>query len=374
MKRQVNRKSVVIASLLKPVDDVRNFERFALSLNKDFEIFIIGAPTMAALPRIAGIHFLAYPFFPRRLGQRLKACFTFMKKLWQIKPDAIIVQSPDLLLFAICYKFFYSASLIYDVCENYRLNILHQGYYRGVKKYLLAFGVQVVELISSPFVRRYWLAEQSYADELSFARKKFDFVFNKFIPLKPIQPRQRILSVEKMHLIYTGTVSRSYGAHLAIELTKKLHQFMPTVSLLVIGSCTDENYLQELEKMLDNCHFITWCVFKQPVNHQRIISAMAVADVAIMPYLPNRSTQRCIPTKIYECLALQLPMLLPYNPLWEGLTQPYKAALHIDFEGTSPEELLQKILTTKFYTLAPPEEVWKFSRTQFRQMAQKWLT
>jgi glycosyltransferase involved in cell wall biosynthesis len=371
---------VLVASLLKPVDDVRSFERFALSLAADFEVFMVGAPSLSPLPEIPNIHFFPYDFFPRRFVQRWQASLTFHRQLWQIKPDILIVQSPDLLLFAAVYSLLRNCRLIYDVRENYCLNILYQGYYQGFTKYVLAVAVRMVEIIGSFRINRYWLAEQSYADELPFVKYNYDFVPNKYAPLHSLSNDDRLkpdrftrkdnkpLSERGLRLIYTGTVSRAYGTHLAIELAKKMHRVNATVALLVIGSCSDENYRQELEKMVADCPFIDWQVSPQPINHQLIIDALPHADLAIMSYLPNRSTERCMPTKLYEYMAFRLPFLMPANPLWESVVQPYNAALIVDFQHIDAEELLQRIYQTQFYSPEPPDDVWQFNRQQFRDL------
>ncbi len=359
---------VLIASLLKPVDDVRGFERFALSLAPDFEVFMVGAPSLSSLPKIPNIHFLPYDFFPRRLKQRFIACIRFFKQLRQIQPDTLIIQSPDLLLFAAAYAIFRPCRLIYDIRENYMLNMLYQGYYCGISKHILAGAVRTAELIGSLRVNRYWLAEASYAEELPFVKDKFDLIPNKFAPLQAIKIGKPLSDSSKMRLIYTGTVSRAYGTHLAIDLAKKLHQIAPQTSLLVIGSCTDADYLQELEQLIADCSFILWQVSTQPVNHQLIINALPDADLALMPYLPNRSTERCVPTKIYEYMAFRLPFLMPANPLWESVAHPYNAALVVDFQQVDAEILLQRIQQTSFYSPEPPDDVWQFNREQFKAL------
>lgn len=376
-------RKVVIASLLKPVDDVRGFERFALSLVPDFEVFMVGAPSLSPLPKIPDICFLPYDFFPRRFMQRLRASLVFYRQLRQINPDVLIVQSPDLLPFAVFYSLFRNCRLIYDVRENYRLNILHQGYYRGAAKYVLAAAVRIVEIIGSLRINRYWLAEQSYAAELPFVRHNYDFVPNKFAPLhlpssklqpdgfsKPVRfiKGNKLLPEGRLRLIYTGTVSRAYGTHLAIELAKKMHRVNHKISLLVIGSCSDATYRQKLEKMIADCPFIDWQVSAQPLNHQLIIDALPHADLAVMSYLPNRSTERCMPTKIYEYMAFRLPFLMPANPLWESIVHPYNAALVVDFRRVDAENLLQRIQQTSFYSPEPPDDVWQFNREQFRAL------
>ena len=57
------------------------------------------------------------------------------------------------------------------------------------------------------------------------------------------------------------------------------------------------------------------------VPHTAILEAASQADFGLVAHQPNPSNENCIPTKIYEYLGIQLPMLLQNHPLL-GICNP----------------------------------------------------
>lgn len=377
---------ILIASLLKPTDDVRSFERFALSLVPDFQVFIFGSPSNFLTNFSTQITFVPLPFFPRTFFQRLKGIYFFVQKLLDAKPDMLIIQSPELLIIGIFYKFFrhfggqktckgFSFKLIYDIQENYFNNIFYQNYYTNWRKYFLAFGVRAVERLCSLFVDCFFLAEKSYAKELGFVEKNFFLVENKYAPvnygeISPcVCPHTQEKKRKKLYFIYTGTVSEVYGTHRIIELIKKLYAENKEISLVLIGSCSDHKYWDKLYKMVIGCSYIDWKISHEPLSHSLIMEEIGKANFGILGYLPNRSTENCVPSKIYEYMAYRLPILMPANPFWESITEPHKASFRVDFEDFSPKKWLNEIQNFPFYEgLLIPETAWKFDRGEFKKM------
>ncbi len=360
---------ILIASLLKSVDDVRSFERFALSLVPDFQVFIIGSPSNFLPNLFEKITFIPLPFFPRTFFQRIQGVYFFAQKLFDLKPDILIIQSPDLLVVSVFYKLFFGKKLIYDIQENYFNNIFYQNYYTNWKKYLLAFGVRLLERLCSLFVDGFFLAEKSYEKELCFVEKKFFLVENKYALVKYGEHFCSPKSKEKLHFIYTGTVSAVYGTHRTIEFIKKLYAENQELRLTLIGCCLDQNYWDKLNKMVEGCSYIDWKISQEPVNHGLIMEEIQKANFGILGYLPNRSTENCVPSKIYEYMAYRLPILMPSNPFWESITAPYKASFRIDFEDFNPPKYLDEIQNFLFYETEPiPETVWKFDREGFKKI------
>ena len=360
---------ILIASLLKPIDDVRSFERFALSLVPDFQVFIFGSPSNFPPNFSAQITFVPLLFFPRTFFQRLKGIYFFVQKLFDLKPDMLIIQSPDLLIVSVFYKLFFGKKLIYDIQENYFNNILYQNYYTNWKKYFLAFGVRAVERLCSLLVDCFFLAEKSYEKDLGFVGKNFFLVENKYAPVKYGEHSCSPKNKQKLHFIYTGTVSEVYGTHRTIEFIKKLYAENQEVRLVLIGCCLDQTYWNKLDKMVAGCPYIDWKIRQEPVSHGLIMEEIGKASFGILGYLPNRSTENCVPSKIYEYMAYGLPILMPANPFWESITEPYKASFRVDFEDFSSKKWLIEIQNFPFYKGEQiPEMAWKFDREGFRKI------
>ncbi len=355
--RYLMKKKIAIASVLNPVDDVRMYEKFAQSIINGFppayEIHILGAPQTINHKSTANhqqasppIFFYPIASFNRLSKKRWTYYHTFLKTIFEIQPNLLIINSPELLLPALWVKMKLKIPIIYDVKENYFRNILYQNTYQAHWRIPLAWAVRSLEYLSRCWIDFYLLAERHYEKEFSFSKGKSQVIENKYkrmdLETENRHDESKLLTQTKKtqlrNFLYTGTISHTYGTVRAIHFIKKIRHYLPESQLLIKGFCSDPDYCKLLEKEAEHCDFIHLEVSQNPVNHQEIIHSLANADIALLPYLPNKSTENCIPAKMYEYIAHQLPMVVQANSLWESVCAPCKAALFIDFEAIISEE------------------------------------
>ncbi|HEY5825655.1 MAG TPA: glycosyltransferase, partial [Cyclobacteriaceae bacterium] len=95
MKNQQH-KRIVLASILKPVNDTRMFEKLAVSLADSgaFEVTIIGYPSIQKVVH-PNIHFIAHKIFKRISIGRLFAPVKVLKETLQVKPEVIIINTHE---------------------------------------------------------------------------------------------------------------------------------------------------------------------------------------------------------------------------------------------------------------------------------------
>ncbi len=354
---------IVFASILKPVTDTRMYAKMAktLVLDSAAEVHIVGHAINEATSQDNNIIFHPIFNFPRLSFARVFAWVSFLKLIYALKPQTIVVCTHELLLPAIAYKLFHKVQLIYDVRENYYLNILYTHSFPLLLQFPLALWVRFKELICSPFVNHFILAEACYQEECASFLSKHDFTLlpNQFVG--PARINTAVQLNTGFHMVYSGTIAKSYGIWETINLAIALHQIDPTVRLTIIGYSASPDLLTDLESMIQNKPFITLMGGKKLVSHNLIMQTLLSADVAILSYQDNKSTRNRIPTKLYECLALGIPMILPsYANTWIALTKPYQAALYMDFSEYDAAEVYQSLLHQTFYTFNPPPESYQW--------------
>jgi glycosyltransferase involved in cell wall biosynthesis len=353
MKKQ----RIVLASVLKPVDDTRMFEKIGKSLseNSHFEIFIIGYASKQP-PVDPKITFLPHPNFVRLSLTRALMPLIILKKIYKVKPEAIIVNTHELLIVANLYRIFFGAKIIYDVQENYWRNILWTDTFPSLFKYPIACWVRMKEIVLSRFIRLFLLAEKGFEKEMKFFQNKFIILENKSTLPKGFE---RTKSNGVIKLLFSGTISESTGVFEAINLTNMLHQQDPSVSLHIVGYCSITHTLNEVKKAIKDKPFILLTGGDQLVPHHEILGQISSSDFGIIYYPASPHIENKIPTKLYEYLSAQLPMLIQNYPPWAALCQPYQAAIPIDFKSPiDAAALLQKMKQTHFYTTAPADVLW----------------
>lgn len=360
MNNRRQKKRILLASALKPVDEPRMCERMGLSFVKHgFEVFITGFPTSAG-KAIDGIEFLPHKKFKRISIRRIKVRFTILQKAFAAKPDLLIVTTHELIGIALLFKLFTGQKIVYDVQEDYWQNIMHTSIWPRFMRPLIAFPVRWKEWITSPFFSKFLLAEKCYGDDLRFARKRSVVVENK---CKMPEQFQRKPSREIIRLIFTGTIAESTGIFEAINLAKKLYQAEPHIRLTIIGHCPQLKTLRMVDAEISGCSFIHLVGGRDFVAHEKIFESISSANFGVISYPLSPHTKNKIPSKLYEYLACQLPILLQENKLWEGLCSPSNAAITIDARQPDVDAILGAMRKSSFYSQTPKNANWQSEET-----------
>lgn len=360
---------IVIASVLKPVDDTRLFEKFGISLSQTnkYDVNIIGFCSKKTIfhPKIT---FHPIFNFKRNSIKRLFASWKYYKILLKVKPDIIIISSTELLIVTVSYRIFFGAKLSYDVQENYFNNIFYSDTYPRIIRGFLAYGVRAIERFLYPFVDLYLLAEKCYQWEIPFIKERFVIIENKFKPLMPIREANSRSKLPKLEFLYTGTISLNYGILETIKFAKHISKIYPTISLRIIGHSPNEDLHRQLASISNSDPVILYEGDIYPIPHSEIINAISKADFAILPYQPDRSTENCFPTKIWEYMAHKLPMIIQNHEPWVSYCHKYQSCIAIDFKNYSPNEILKTLLETKFYGESINEDIlWESEELTFIQ-------
>lgn len=358
----MSEKRILIASLLKPINDTRMYEKLGVSLCKlpGVQVHICGfkAPTPTDAPAAVSFH----PIFNfRRLSpDRAKAQGAYYRLLQELQPDLIIACTHELLPVSYYYCRQHRCKLVYDVQENYALNIKAQDNYAPLLRQAMAFGVRAIETSMSGNIAHFLLAERSYVEELPFLGNKFTVIENKYKPAAAYTPPATPIKLQHapLRLLYSGTIGRVYGIFEAIALAEQLHQLQPGTTLTIIGYCADKATYKEVLRRVQQKPYITLIGGDKLVPHQRIIAAIEESNVGLLPYRPNASTFRCIPTKLFGYAAHALPMVVQYNPLWHAFLQQHKVGVSHDFMRPDAAQLLREIRNIPFYKPGIPTGVF----------------
>lgn len=329
------------------------YEKIGSSLCSEYDVHIIGHQSNDVPEEVIQFHPIFK--FSSISNKRKRAGFQFLEKIKIIQPDLLIVHAPELLWFAVYYKLTRGIKLVYDVRENYWRNIVYQSNYKGLKKWILALGVRLTERLAVKFIDAVFLAESCYAEQMPFFKEKATILENKFKNHFGLKSKETSRINLPIKVVCTGTLSEVYGIERAILWVIKLRALGYDITLTLIGKISTKAFKNKITSYLKDYPFIRLFGNGELIPHHQILKELVEADVSILPYRPNKSTEDCIPTKLYEGIALKTPMLVQNNQLWEELCKPYRAAVFTDFQLDNAEVDLKKIIETRFY----PQEIGK---------------
>jgi glycosyltransferase involved in cell wall biosynthesis len=299
------KKKIVIASVLKPVDEVRMYGKIAVSLaSRGHKVHVYGRASSQTKP--TGTILLHHHSLKSRLSlRRLILPWKLLFKWLAIRPDLLVVCTHELLFVALIYKLLQPVKLIYDVQENYYLNVLHTSAFPKVFRLPLASFIRLKEKLVSPFVNHFILAEAVYVNQLKFTNKACSIIANTVT-----QPASEHLQLHNTHKwLFSGTLAESTGVYRAIELVKALHQFEPKLQLTICGYAPLISEQLQIRSACAGCDFIILKGIESPVTHSAIVEAIHQSDVGFIYYPPMLHTTGRIATKFYEYSSLGLPIL-----------------------------------------------------------------
>jgi hypothetical protein len=366
------KKRIVIASVLKPSNDTRMFGKMAVSLARtnQYEVHVIGYP--ASPSKTASVVTHELPLFDRISLQRIAAPWRILKKTISLKPSLLIITTHELLWIAVLAKLITSCKLIYDVQENYFLNILHTHSFPPGLRLIIAVYVRLKEVLTSLFVDHFLLAEAGYEQELRFTGRKKTLIENKV--RRPATEILRTRHANSVNLLFSGTLAESTGVFTAIELAIKLHAVDPAVNLTLIGYCSLQEILFKIINTIEPYPYIKLIGGQQLVPHDQIVLEIMNADFGIISYPNNPSTASSIPTKLYEYLGYHLPIILVNHPPWVRKCVPYQAAIVFDPQHFDPAIIHQSLKTQKFYTSIPNHVYWETEEGKLRHVISRLLS
>ncbi len=365
---------LLIASTLKPIRDVRAFEKLAFSLGETntYELNIIGFSPKKP-KSMPGIRFFSsMGHFGSRLD-RLLAQGRFLKCLLQVRPKILVCCTYELLPVASFLKPLLGYKLVYDVQENYRANL-------GLNPALSAQAREKADRLiqraeAAKGIDLFLLAEKCYAEEMP-EKRPFLILENKFQgEINRIAPVSH-QGGKKFRFCISGTITPAFGTWDAICWFGEILKYYPESELEIIGHCPIEAFWVKLTQVAKEIPQLILHVDRGPVAHESLIAALAKADFALLPYQIHPAVSAKMPTKLFECAALGIPVLITPNPVWEDFLVEFTGGHPIDFSVPSdaPEQFGAALGQT-FFSSAPPASIlWKTEKHQLQQAFQKLLS
>lgn len=139
-------------------------------------------------------------------------------------------------------------------------------------------------------------------------------------------------------LMYHGLLVERHGLDLAVHAMSKLVQRLPNVRLYIYGRPTE--YMDAVMKLVRNLglqEVVQYRGFKSLVEIAEILTTI---DLGLIPNRLNSFTQINLPTRIFECLAMKKPVLVPRT---QGIGDYFSDENMLFFEAGNIDDLANKI-------------------------------
>lgn len=358
--RESDKTRIVLASVLKPIDDTRMYNKIGLTLAQSgkYDVHVMGRGSERSERADITQHSLGR--FGRISVGRLLAPWRILSRTFRLKPDVFIITTHELLFVAMFVKAATKCRVVYDVQENYYWNILYTPAFPLLIKPFVALYVRGKEILTARFVDHFFLAERGYLTEIHFPNGRSTILENKMRHAgTPERERGPARLRTTINLLFSGTIAETTGVFTAIELAIKLHVIDERFRLTIIGHAAQKHVLEKIRLLIRPRGFIQLIARDSPVPYSEVLQHLSKADFGLITYQINPSTMNATPTKLYEYVGMKLPILLvPHKP-WIEFCVPYNAAVVFDPNDYDAAVIYEQMMQETFYTTEPTEVYWE---------------
>lgn len=242
------------------------------------------------------------------------------------KYDAII-PTTEPLLGIIGYYFAkkYGIPIIYEVQDNYET----YGSYRI--PFVKFMEYNVIKKSDYVFYSNYTLMKK-----LKFLRKKNFKIIENGVDLKLFKTIQKKNARKSLKInpniklvTYTGHISEDRGINNLIEAVTQLREKDKTICLLLSG---------KIEKNFNIKH--SFIIYEKLPKREQLVTALNASDVLIIASSDNSFTRYCFPQKLFEYMAVNVPIVATAVGDVVRILQPFRDSL---CKPSSIEDLKRKI-------------------------------
>ena len=361
---------VLLFHSLKPPSETRIFEKLGRSIAdiSGSEIRILGCQSIEALAADSSIE-LRSPFSGKRgFLPRIKNIFKLWFELKTFEPDILIVCSPDLIIPAVLYRLTHFKKIVFDLQENFSLNILHQATYSGRFRIFFAESVEVYLNLFFKYFDRIWLAEGIYKDQFCFPVNQVA-IFENRVPAA-WQDNLSSISIEnrspgQLNLLFCGFITRESGILKAIRFFDSFNFSIPSSHCTIAGYIPEEKLRIEIEDLIKKGRNISLINGGKWISSNEIQNEYEKADAVISSYHSSPANLEKHPTKYFESFFTGKPVLFSKEAPGYSIIRKYEAGIEVDFsapENNNFSNLKEQILSFQSKTKGSSDFVFKSER------------
>jgi glycosyltransferase involved in cell wall biosynthesis len=306
--------------------DNRIFFKECRTLSNSYDVILI-APAGKSY-RSDNVEVISVKPPPNRLFRFLVTDWILLFKAFRVKASLHHIHDPELIIIGLILKLT-GKKIIYDIEEDVRADLAE-------KKWLpLKSIARILFVLFERLAVKYFylvLAEESYAGIYNKRTKKFIVVQN-FVPIKDIEPGRVNYHPESNKLALVGTLYARRGLPFILEALQILKQRGIIVKLVCVG---EKN--EAVDRILNASK--VWNEIKDQVIFKGYIpfpeSIYAVtncfAGLSLPETLPNHI--RSYPTKMFEYMAVGLPVIASDFPLYKDVVEKHKCGISVSSENS----------------------------------------
>ena len=162
-----------------------------------------------------------------------------------------------------------------------------------------------------------------------------EIVFNKY---KHQSKQDRNGLKDAFDIMYHGNIVEMHGLDLALEAVAKIRDKISNLTLHVYN---DGTYMPQIQKLVDELRIRDIVKFHGIVPIDDIAEAVSRLDVGIVPNKMTPFTNLNMPTRIFECLFMEKPVIVPKT---QGISDYFDENSIYFFEPDNVDSLAEQLV------------------------------
>jgi glycosyltransferase involved in cell wall biosynthesis len=279
-----------------------------------------------------------YGFF--LIAAALKLSRLFLKTRF----DVVHVHNmPDILVFSALFPKLTGSAIILDLHDpmpelfatKYGKSPMHPAI--RALKYLEKVSIRFADLVLTPNVsfRNLFISRGCPASKIHIVMNS---PVEEIYESKKIDPDLREPSPPDFVLLYSGYIIEHNGLDVAIRAVSRLKERIPNVVLDVYGR---GNFMDECMRLAGDLGLNGSVRFHGLVPQEKIAAAVSASHVGVIPNRSNPFTDLNFPTRIFEFLIQEKPVIVPKT---RGIQDYFSDGTIHFFDPGNPDSLAEKLL------------------------------
>lgn len=333
-------------SLLNPLLHPRIYYKHALSAKlAGHEVSIIAQGEGGPHTDDNGIHLVPLAPFARLSAERLSRKRQLLQMALAQQAEIYVLHSPELLSLGRKLKAKTGAKIVYDVHEDYHINLKHASYYPWGLRDLMAAYTRFAERQAVSWLDGVIYAENCYDNILNVPAGQKLILQNTYTPRVASEAAALEIPPEP-YLLLSGTIAEERGLWESLASWEAINAVRP-IKLVIAGHCQLSDLLRRLhgyiaERQIEaQVQIIGGENYVSPANIQRLIQH---CYAGMFLYRSQANLIGKYPTKLFEYLAFDQPLIYTDHPHWVAYDQ--KVRLGVPWKGENNiKELLSELDT-----------------------------
>ncbi len=312
-KIKEKKKICMLATVHYPPFNIRVFHKEAKSLAEaGYDVTIIAQYHKNEI--VKGIKIVGVPKAPNRLYRMTITSIQALIKAIKERAHIYHLHSPEQLPLGMVLKII-GKKVIYDVHEDFPKDFLTKEWIPKLLRKLTSLTFKIFQCFSIQFIDFIISATPSIAK--SFPASKNVTITNfPFLELTNSVKRSKNERRDTFNLIYAGDLSRERGIYELIQSLEFIDKKV-NAKMLLIGKFCNKDFEEKIKILSRNTKvkIVPWVPFDE------VIKFYGDSDVGVIVFHPIPNHLEAIPNKLFEYMAVGLPVVASNFPLWKEIIE-----------------------------------------------------